>query len=320
MEAQRKQELALKAKGISSEEGLSKISYLRINLGEYHLGLSDTDYVHLQERTDVIVHNAWKDDFNLSLESYENPYLQSIRHLVDFSLSSPNSPRIVFISSTSSVMSNSTNQIQPAAIPSAPISNLSAAFAVGYAASKLVAERILTLASQHSKIPVTILRVAQIGGPRANDGSVWPKQQWLFSLLRTSKTLGVIPTHVATIDWLPVDDTAARIVDAITASPASSPTLDVRNVVNPHPQPWSLLLETLTRRFGYPDRTLPLTEWVARIKREESTGADLPALKMLPSFEALGAGVEDVTYETGASETEGVSATGLEMWLTRWEI
>ena len=231
---------ALRGKGCSSHQ-LAKLAYRVVNLGDVRLDLSESEYFELQENVDIFLHNAWKLDFNLSLESFEDLYLRSVRHLLEFAISGTKHHRIVFVSSVSSVMFNSGGPSSSALIPSSPISNLAASFPIGYATSKLVAERVLALASQKFDIPTTVLRVAQIGGPKiknnSSKGPIWPKQEWLYNLIRTSKAIGAIPADVALIDWLSIEDVAAYIATAITKPASTEMPLQVENIVNPQPQP-----------------------------------------------------------------------------------
>lgn len=57
----------------------------------------------LRQTANLIIHNAWKVDFNHSLETFEAVHIRGVRNLIDFSVAGPLRPRIVFISSISAV-------------------------------------------------------------------------------------------------------------------------------------------------------------------------------------------------------------------------
>lgn len=80
-----------------------RVEFLQADYGQSQLGLADAQYRKLISTVDIIIHNAWKVDFNHSLESYAPIHLQSVRILIDWSLHSIRQPSIIFVSSTSSV-------------------------------------------------------------------------------------------------------------------------------------------------------------------------------------------------------------------------
>jgi acyl-CoA synthetase (AMP-forming)/AMP-acid ligase II len=141
--AQQEQESLLLSRGVP-QHYLSKLHFRTVSISQQRLGLSIDDYDQLLQDVDLMLHNAWKLDFNLSLQSYENPYLYSVRNIIDFSVKSKKKARICFVSSVSAVMdSKSTVQETPAL-------DFAAALKLGYAESKCVTEAILTAANQTS--------------------------------------------------------------------------------------------------------------------------------------------------------------------------
>ncbi|KAH7009835.1 hypothetical protein EDB80DRAFT_713952 [Ilyonectria destructans] len=78
---------------------------------------------------------------------------------------------------------------------------------MGYGQSKFVSERLLDTAARETDIPCIICRVGQIAGPTTAAG-MWLKQEWLPSLIASSKYLGKLPEslgHIDTVNWIPVD-------------------------------------------------------------------------------------------------------------------
>lgn len=198
VDARKRQLDSFEEKGLSVDF-ISKVDFLTADLGEQHFGLPAETYEYLK-KTDIIIHNAWKVNFNHKVEAFEDTHIKGVRQLVNFSLDSPNHPHIHFISSVGTIAVPGT-----AAPVEVPFDELDTVSRQGYSESKFISERICALASTVSGVPTTIHRVGQIAGPTTEYG-VWNKQEWLSSLIATSKTLGKVPTDLGNmpVDWIPV--------------------------------------------------------------------------------------------------------------------
>lgn len=88
----------------------------------------------------VIIHNAWRLDFNLSLSSFE-PHVRATRNLVDMALASshPETLRFLFTSSIGSAHSWDRSQ---GLYPEEVLLDSSFAVGAGYGESKYVSERV----------------------------------------------------------------------------------------------------------------------------------------------------------------------------------
>ena len=53
-------------------QSLPRVQYIQAKYGENQLGLSSTQYSELVSSVDVIIHNAWKVDFNHTLNSFKD--------------------------------------------------------------------------------------------------------------------------------------------------------------------------------------------------------------------------------------------------------
>ena len=53
-------------------QSLPRVQYIQAKHGEKQLGLSSTQYWELVSSVDVIIHNAWKVDFNHTLNSFKD--------------------------------------------------------------------------------------------------------------------------------------------------------------------------------------------------------------------------------------------------------
>lgn len=184
----------------------SRVSSHQADYKSADFGLPPAVLSDLRETVDIITHNAWKVDFNHSLETFEETHIRGVCNLIDFSASSPRHPRLVLVSSISSV--GDWCAIDPAGstTPEMLPPTLAAAQATGYSESKSVAEHIL--AAEKSVIDATILRVGQIAGPvLPGNGAKWNETEWFPIMLKTAKTIKKIPDAHALgdIDWIPVD-------------------------------------------------------------------------------------------------------------------
>ena len=268
--------------------------------------------------------NSWRLDFGLAVSSFE-PFLRATRDVIQLSTESKRNLRIIFISSTSSVgMLNAKGEEVPESI----VKDALAAFNTGYGQSKQAAERILAAGSQVSKVPVSIARVGQVGGPTTAQGGKWADQPWISALLRTAKTLKSVPARVSPIDWVPVD-TVASMLQNFILFPVSDDDAQVYNVVHPRPQPWDLLTDILGDKYGVAEK-VPLNDWVKRLRDIEDPTADdiakMPALKLLDFYEGMGEGAETLAFSTDRAtsaslvEIPTVDKALLESWLRSWDL
>ncbi|KAI0837983.1 acetyl-CoA synthetase-like protein [Hypoxylon sp. FL0890] len=300
-DAKRRQEEALVKIDRSLQPLLKKLEYMAIELGKPLFGLPQDEYDILVHEVGVVVYNSWRLDFGHTIRSFE-PFFHATGELIKLSTVSHHNIYIVFVSSLTSVG----NFAKTSMIPEGPVEAASAAVNTGYAQSKFAAERILTAASQTSGVPVSIVRIGQIGGPTDSENQKWADQPWISSLIRTSRELKCAPNHVSKIDWTPVDTVAAILADLILQRKASG--INFANIWSSEHRPWELLLKILDDIMDADD--------VAR----------LPALKLLDYYDALGDGMETVDCETGyasrISQTpvRPVTRQMLERWLQDWDL
>ncbi|KAI0024502.1 hypothetical protein F4780DRAFT_775883 [Xylariomycetidae sp. FL0641] len=298
----------------------TKLVFMTVSLGQPHLGLADTDYQTLCTRAHVIVYNAWRLDFGHALRSFA-PFLHGARELVAMSCASPRRPRIVFVSSLSAV-----GRI---AAPEAAVLDPTSALDVGYGQAKLAAERILFAASTECGIPVSVVRLGQIGGP-VNEAGRWDDQPWISGLMKTSMTLGYAPEGVGRLDWAPVDCVAQAIHDVAVQGSGEVTEAQFFNAVPSRVEPWSVLLDILRERYGV-TKVVPLLEWCRRLRAVESPSAQeverMPALKMLDFYEETArVDAREVACETGSIgkvskvEIPYVSKKMIESWLDSWDM
>lgn len=142
----------------------SRVSFHQADYKAADFGLPKDILTSLRKTATIIVHNAWKVDFNHSLDTFEEIHIRGVRNLIDFSASSALRPRIAFVSSVGDwrVLDPALGSIHESLPPS-----LASATHTGYAESKAVAEHLLAAAAVKSAVDCVILRVGQIAGPAA---------------------------------------------------------------------------------------------------------------------------------------------------------
>ena len=306
------------------------MNFIQANYGQSQLGLANEQYHELTSTVDIIIHNAWKVDFNHSLESYEPIHLQGVRSLIDWSLNSVRHPPIVFISSISSV-GNWTTIHPDEAVPERPIYDHQIAQKMGYGESKHVAECILGTAGERSGVPVSILRIGRIAGPVATPG-IWNKSEWVYSLIKTSESLGYLPGNIPDVDWIPVDTLASIILD-IAHCTAGATGISTYNLVNPQRTPWTLLINSILQRLGPEIQIVELSEWIRMLEQIDRTDThqltSKPAAKILDFFRDLENETKEGKRTTFSTEHDvsdsntmvnlkPVGTEWMELWLRQW--
>lgn len=303
----------------------SKLTFFKIELGSLRLGLSQAQWQQIANEADVVVYNSWRLDLGLAIHSFD-PFLRATRDLIDLSVQSQRSMRIVFVSSMSSVQGLA---ITGATVPETPVEDPLAALNTGYGQSKLAAEHILVTAHRKSGIPVSVVRLGQVGGP-SQGGGEWADQPWISAMIRSSKTLGVFPSPVTPIDWVPVD-TVATILESIVLQPAQeADSLQFFNVVS-EPQSGTLLVEVLRELGAIGSAELvTLPDWVDKLRHVSVSSATdvarLPAVRLLDFYDLIGNGTDCWKFAT--ARTQAVSGVDLgplkrgllASWLKSWKL
>lgn len=308
-----------------------KVTCLDADLLKDSFGLPAETYQTLLNETTHIIHNAWQVDFNLVLESF-SAHVHGVRRLVDFSTQSQAGAKVFFISSISAV-ANVAHRV-----PEQVLNDWHTPQSTGYGQSKFVAERILDAvdaAAKEANVPTVICRVGQIAGPTTAAG-IWPKQEWLPSLIASSRYLGVLPSSLGrmdTVDWIPVDILGRVIVELALgkheAEKAQTPGAGalVYHAVNPKQTSWTNLATAVSTGINddVPNlEMVPLDVWLAKLRQSASKEEDIvknPAVKILDFYEGLTSGNKvslDTEKTVVASETlNGLSAVN-EVWMKNW--
>jgi hypothetical protein len=121
----------------------SKLTYLEGDSSHDWLGLGHDTYEVLRDRVTVIIHNAWRLDFNLALASF-TPNVRSTRNLVDLALTAVHARHIRFLF-TSSIAVTASWPKDRGPVPEQPLASPMFAVGNGYGEGKYVAEQVRLL-------------------------------------------------------------------------------------------------------------------------------------------------------------------------------
>ncbi|KXH65933.1 thioester reductase domain-containing protein [Colletotrichum salicis] len=319
---------------MSAERGLAttwkKAEFLCVDMAKSNLGLEPEVYDRLLKEADRIIHNAWPVNFNISVETFE-PHIRGVRHWVDFSLRAAKNVPVVFVSSIGTV---DTWQ-GPGPVPEKRLMDLSLP-STGYGRSKMVSSLILDEATQVSGVPTAIVRVGQVAGPQSKDG-VWNRQEWLPTIIASSKYLGVLPRDLgamATINWTPIEGITNLILE-VSGIAAPVPLEKINGYfhgVNPRTVPWETLAEAVREFYGdgVIKKLVPFKEWLELLENSAATTDDVdknPGIKLLDFYQGLargeGQGVEfsmDRTTKSSKTmkEMQAVTPELMQNWCRQW--
>ncbi|TKX20647.1 AMP-binding enzyme-like protein 1 [Elsinoe australis] len=334
-----RQTTALSSRSLPSD--LSKVEFLHApSLGEPRFGLKEAKYVELRDTATVFLHNAWAVDFNMSLESFEDPHIKGVWRAVEFSAGARYTPRIVFVSSIASVGNwyGNVGKGSGKAVPEELLGDDEVALPQGYGESKHVAGKLLDAAAETSGVPATVVRVGQLAGPVEGHGE-WNRQEWLPSLVSSSQALGKVPRRLGNmdvVDWVPVDVAARVMVELATGEKVDEKMVDERagifHLVNPKTVSWQELCPVVQEYYkgkGVDLEAVGFGEWLEALKKVPATREDaerVPGVKLVDFYEGLAApqGLPRLmTEKTEASSdtlrnSEPVTAAMMKKWLDQW--
>ncbi|KAI0795720.1 acetyl-CoA synthetase-like protein [Abortiporus biennis] len=256
----------------------SKTVLVEADLSKPQFGLTKELYEELRTSVTHIIHNAWIVDFNLNLPSFESA-IQGVRNLVDFALSSPYKPHIVFTGSIGVFR----NPATPGHAKEEYILDPKVPAGSGYGESKWVSERILAIASERTGLKTTTVRIGQLSGDKNGH---WNEKEWFPSIVKSgvfTQCLPDVPGGLVT--WIPLYEAGKVLIEM---RHSDEPIL---HLVNGHPVPWHTIMETLAGQMGVP--LVPYEKWLKKLKYTLSDTSLTevehmdrnPALKLLDLYE-----------------------------------
>lgn len=155
----------------------------------------------------------------------------------------------------------------PGPVPEAELAATPPLLSSGYAQSKWVAERIVTVARDRG-LPVTIHRSGRVTGDSRTGR--WKTGDATTEMLRASAATGLVPDFDGAVDMTPVDYVCAAI-SAIAGAPDSG-TGRILHLTNPKPVTISEVAAGL-EQAGYAVRVAAVADWYAalvRLAREDT--------------------------------------------------
>ncbi|KAI4718333.1 acetyl-CoA synthetase-like protein [Aureobasidium sp. EXF-10727] len=305
------------------------IRYFHANYSQPRFGLSESDWLMLQNEVTHVIQNAWPVDFCMPLSHFE-PSIRVTAEVMDFCKSADHSPTFVFISSIGSVLGSSKDVVTEEVVH-----DWLSAENMGYTQSKLVAERLIATTAATTGVKSVICRVGQLGGVLNHElwkdkVPQWPETGWLPALLASSIQLCAIPSSLGSldrIDWLPVDVAGSILCELMSAASAIHEVCQVYNIVNPDSTTWQGLLSKLK---AYEDlEKVALVDWVALLRNYMNNGqeSNVPALRLIDFFErACGDATTKPMVDCSKSlamsptlaSTQRISLDLMERWISQW--
>ncbi|KAJ3558403.1 hypothetical protein NM688_g950 [Phlebia brevispora] len=254
-----------------------KLLFLTGDISLPAFGLDLIVFEELQSSVTHIVHNAWKVDFNQSLDAFE-PLLVGVRNLVNFCLRSPHhhTPRLLFTSSMGIFRK------LPAAVPALedPIKDADICVGSGYSESKWIAEQILLSARDKIGVKSVICRLGQISG---GFNGYWNEREWFPSIVKSAVDLKCIP-HIESdpvVTWLPAYEMALVLAQLRNCE---EPVL---HIAHPKPVSWSTLVEPIAAEIGV--QLVPYATWLSALEQARPTGdvSDFEKLRRNPALRLM---------------------------------
>lgn len=265
------------------------------------------------------------------------PLVSGVSRLAEFAAKTLHQAHVTFISSQSTVQN--WPRFFDGAVPEDAAEEARLASS-GYGASKTAATLVLRHAgSAGNAVSSTTVRIGQVAGPvHPGHTGVWPRHEWLPSLVASSKALGVVPTSLGSlsrIDWIPVDEAAHVVCDiAAAASEARQSGVSYRHVVAPRAGTWEMdILPAVQEHYAGLVEPVSFEEWVSRLRQSVDTGLDIsqnPAAKLLDFFDSVASqepgATRPIVLATASAERdsetlrilEPVSRHVMGQWLDRW--
>ncbi|PWY92969.1 acetyl-CoA synthetase-like protein [Aspergillus sclerotioniger CBS 115572] len=331
-DAKTKQEKSFEEKGLKhTPSDLGKVEFLTVSFGDAQFGVDPSKYEELLSSVDTIIHNAWKVDFNHSVDSFEDPHIRGVRNFIDFSLQSKHRAHFYFVSSVGTVGAWTSQMGET--VPELPIDDSEACPNQGYGESKYISERICYEAAHRSGMPTTVFRVGQIAGPTTAKGQ-WNPQDWLPTIIATSKAIGLVPDTLGSrvVDWIAVD-TLAKIISEIIHTRATESTFPsaVFHLVNPSKTTWESLVPAAQEMYPHM-KPVDLSTWVKHFEEvsnpSEQDIAEKPALKLLDFYREFSENTTLLAVPLAVDKAKESSATMASLgavtrndmmnWLRQW--
>jgi len=168
---------------------ISKMVALPASLNRPDLGLDASVLSEVKDNLTKVIHSAWAVNFNLQIRSFEKYHIQGVSNLLNLCLSVRGTTPAQFFFCSS--ISAAAGTPLPATISEGPVPELEHAQNMGYARSKLVAERIIEAAAKQTGMVAKVLRVGQIVGD--SEAGIWNTTEAIPLMIQSAVTMGALP-------------------------------------------------------------------------------------------------------------------------------
>lgn len=325
---------ALQQRGYSASVFDSqKLHIVPYAMADPQLGLDEETYGRLSSEVTVVLHNAWKMDFNTPVNEFDRDCLQGTINLMRFANTA--------IRKTFAFSSSVATHLGPAAagaeVAEEELANkLSLALDTGYAQSKFIVERLGQCFARHSELPVKIFRIGQLCGH--SKLAAWNETEMFPIMINTGlhhiKAMPVLQGQK--VDWLPADICAASLSTILLSTRDPDASLDtihqqrsqVHNLVNPSVMAWTEFLDVLEQACGSPFERISMGEWVSRLQTLSEKESDVPGTRLLGFFEDMASsdGAQGPSFSTVRSRhmvpelasARPLDAALMKAYLDRW--
>jgi nucleoside-diphosphate-sugar epimerase/acyl carrier protein len=179
----------LSNKGLVPFANVDKIVALPADLSRTDLGFPPSVTANLKASLTTVIHSAWAVNFNLGVSTFEKQHIAGVSNLINLCLAvnQPQPARFFFCSSISAAAGTPL----PATVPEGHIPQLEYAQNMGYARSKLVAERIVRAAAENTGMVAKVLRIGQIVGDVQK--GIWNATEAIPLMIQSAVSMGALP-------------------------------------------------------------------------------------------------------------------------------
>ncbi|KAK7041553.1 hypothetical protein VNI00_009140 [Paramarasmius palmivorus] len=230
----------------------------------------------LHSEMTILIHNAWRLDFNLPLQGFESS-ISDFSKFVTF-IQGTNA-RILFTSSIGSTQ----GWMKEGRVKAFPEECQDAKYAVGagYGESKYVCER-------NAGVDGTSFRIGQISG--CSISPAWSLTDWVPIIVKSGITMGIVPDAVGVVSWIPGTVVSRAILDVGYSEIAPFAV----NLVHPRPTKWSVVMgqvvDSLVEQGKIePGRVeiVPWSDWVKELERLAGKLGDVKAFENIPAIKLI---------------------------------
>ncbi|KAK5136156.1 hypothetical protein LTR08_003993 [Meristemomyces frigidus] len=297
---------SLRRRGYSSSVYNSvKLHVVSYDMPDRWLGLAQSEYDMMAAEVTIVLHNAWKLDFNLPVNEFDHDCLEGAMNLMRFA-NTGQRKTFAFSSSVATHLGPAAAGTEVAEMEMQNVPSL--ALDTGYAQSKFIVELLTQTLARRAGIPVKLFRIGQLCG---HTKSGWNMTEMFPIMIKTGlEYLNAMPLlDTQGVDWLPVDVCAHSIGSLLTRSARDGPQIEetkygVHNLVNPTVISWNDLLDVLETASGASFERIPMSEWVTRLQSLVESGSGVPGARLLGFFEDMASADDSTSPHFSTTKTQ----------------